>query len=176
MQSRAAIRYAKAIFDIAKEENSIDGVFSDMRIINSLNNSSFEFKNLLSNSQINNGDKKKAILSLIENPNTLTIKLLDLLIFNKRLSIVNDIANSFTELYNNYNNIKEAVVITASPINNELKEKILSMINIEDVKSISLKNLVNPSILGGFIIRFDGKEYNASIKQNLNNLKTELTN
>ena len=58
----------------------------------------------------------------------------------------------------------------------ELKEKILSMINIEDVKSISLKNLVKPNILGGFIIRFDGKEYNASIKQNLNNLKTELTN
>ena len=87
MQSRAAIRYAKAIFDIAKEENSIDGVFSDMHIINSLNNSSSEFKNLLSNSQINNGDKKKAILSLIENPNSLTIKLLDLLIFNKRLSI-----------------------------------------------------------------------------------------
>lgn len=50
------------------------------------------------------------------------------------------------------------------------------MINIEDVKSISLKNLVKPNILGGFIIRFDGKEYNASIKQNLNNLKTELTN
>ena len=79
MQSRAAIRYAKAIFDIAKEENSIDGVFSDMHIINSLNNSSSEFKNLLSNSQINNGDKKKAILSLIENPSSLTIKLLDLL-------------------------------------------------------------------------------------------------
>ena len=117
MQSRAAIRYAKAIFDIAKEENSIDGVFSDMHIINSLNNSSSEFKNLLSNSQINNGDKKKAILSLIENPSSLTIKLLDLLIFNKRLSIANDIANSFTELYNNYNNIKEAVIITASPIN-----------------------------------------------------------
>ena len=176
MQSRAAIRYAKAIFDIAKEENSIDGVFSDMHIINSLNNSSSEFKNLLSNSQINNGDKKKAILSLIENPSSLTIKLLDLLIFNKRLYIANDIANSFTELYNNYNNIKEAVIITASPINKELKEKILSMINIEDVKSISLKNLVKPNILGGFIIRFDGKEYNASIKQNLNNLKTELTN
>ena len=99
-----------------------------------------------------------------------------MLIFNKRLSIANDIANSFTELYNNYNNIKEAVIITASPINKELKEKILSMINIEDVKSISLKNLVKPNILGGFIIRFDGKEYNASIKQNLNNLKTELTN
>ena len=50
------------------------------------------------------------------------------------------------------------------------------MINIKDAKSVNLTNVVNPSIIGGFIIRFDGKEYNASVKQNLNNLKTELTN
>ena len=45
-----------------------------------------------------------------------------------------------------------------------------------NLKSINLKNIVKPEILGGFIIRFDGKEYNASVKQNLNNLKTQLTN
>ena len=45
-----------------------------------------------------------------------------------------------------------------------------------DAKSISLTNVVDPSIIGGFIIRYDGKEYNASVKQNLNNLKKELTN
>ena len=53
MQSRAAIRYAKAIFEIAKEENSIDSVFSDMKTVEILCNSSHDFKNLLSNSQIN---------------------------------------------------------------------------------------------------------------------------
>jgi F-type H+-transporting ATPase subunit delta len=79
-------------------------------------------------------------------------------------------------LYNRHNDIKEAVVITATPINKDLEEKILSKINVADIKSINLKNIVDPSILGGFIIRFDGKEYNASVKQNLNNLKTELTN
>ena len=52
----------------------------------------------------------------------------------------------------------------------------MSKINVSDLKSINLKNIVNPEILGGFIIRFDGKEYNASVKQNLNNLKTQLTN
>ena len=176
MQSRAAIRYAKAMYDIANEKNSINEVYKDMNFINELNSGSFDFKNLLSNSQINFQDKKKLILSLIKQSNALTEKLIDLLIHNKRVKIIGDIASSFIQLYNKNNNIKEATIITASPINNELESKILSMINIKDAKSVNLTNVVNPNIIGGFIIRFDGKEYNASVKQNLNNLKTELTN
>ena len=176
MQSRAAIRYAKAMYDIANEENSINEVYKDMNFINELNSDSLDFKNLLSNSQINFQDKKKLILSLIKQSNALTEKLIDLLIHNKRVKIIGDIASSFIQLYNKNNNIKEAIIITASPINNELESKILSMINIKDAKSVNLTNVVNPNIIGGFIIRFDGKEYNASVKQNLNNLKTQLTN
>ena len=176
MQSRAAIRYAKAMYDIANEENSVNEVYKDMTIINELNSSSPDFKNLLSNSQINYQDKKKAILSLTKSGNAITEKLIDLLIHNKRVTIIGDIAISFTQLYNKHNNIKEATVITASPINKELESDILSKINMSDAKSISLTNVVDPSIIGGFIIRYDGKEYNASVKQNLNNLKKELTN
>ena len=176
MQSRAAIRYAKAMYDIANEENSVNEVYKDMTFINELNSSSQDFKNLLSNSQINYQDKKKAILSLTKSGNAITEKLIDLLIHNKRVTIIGDIAISFTQLYNKHNNIKEATVITASPINKELESDILSKINMSDAKSISLTNVVDPSIIGGFIIRYDGKEYNASVKQNLNNLKKELTN
>tara|TARA_B100001758_G_scaffold166415_1_gene143669 strand:- start:52 stop:582 length:531 start_codon:yes stop_codon:yes gene_type:complete len=176
MQSRAAIRYAKAVYEIAHDENSVNEVFNDMSLVKKLNGSSADFKALLSNSQINSRDKKNAILSLIDNHNSLTLKLLDLLIFNKRVSIVGDIATSFIQLYNKHNNIKEALVITASPINKELESEILSKINIPDAKAINLNNIVDPSIIGGFIIRYDGKEYNSSVKQNLNNLKKELTN
>ena len=101
---------------------------------------------------------------------------MDILIQNKRVKIIGDIATSFIQLYNKHNNLKEATIITASPINNELESEILSMINIKDANSVNITNVVNPNIIGGFIVRFDGKEYNASIKQNLNNLKTELTN
>ena len=66
MQSRAAIRYAKAIFEIAIEENAIENVFNDMNVIDSLSNDSSDFRNLLTNSQIKYQDKKNAILSLIE--------------------------------------------------------------------------------------------------------------
>ena len=176
MQSRAAIRYAKAMYDIAVEENFINEVYKDMSLIKGLYGDSLDFNSLLSNSQINYQDKKKAILSLLENSNTITEKLIDLLIHNKRVSIIGDIAISFIQLYNKHNDIKEATVITASPINDDLKSIMLSKINISDPKSISLTNIIDSSIIGGFIIRFDGKEYNASVKQNLNNLKKELTN
>jgi F-type H+-transporting ATPase subunit delta len=176
MQSRAAIRYAKAMYDIANEENFIKEVYKDMSLIKELCSDSLDFKSLLSNSQINYHDKKKAILSLLENNNAITEKLIDLLIHNKRVSIIGDIAISFIHLYNKHNNIKEATLITASPIDEDLKSIILSKINISDSKSISLTNIIDSSIIGGFIIRFDGKEYNASVKQNLNNLKKELTN
>ena len=101
---------------------------------------------------------------------------MDILIQNKRVKIIGDIASSFIQLYNKHNNIKEATIITASPINNDLESEVLSMINIKDANSVNITNVVNPNIIGGFIVRFEGKEYNASIKQNLNNLKTELTN
>ena len=176
MQSRAAIRYAKAIYEIADEENFIEEIFNDMIRINKLNRDSSDFKNLLSNSIIDNFDKKKAILSLLEKNNPTTEKLLDLLIHNKRVAIISDIASSFVQLYNKNNNIKEAIIITASPIDKDLEKKILSQIKIPAAKSITLTNLIDSSIIGGFIIRYDGKEYNASIKQNLKNLKTELIN
>ncbi len=176
MQSRAAIRYAKAIYEIADEENFIKEIFNDMIRINKLNRDSSDFKNLLSNSIIDNFDKKKAILSLLEKKNSITEKLLDLLIHNKRVAIITDISSCFIQLYNKNNNIKEAIVITASPIDKDLEKKILSQIKIPAAKSITLTNLIDSSIIGGFIIRYDGKEYNASIKQNLKNLKTELIN
>ena len=176
MQSRAAIRYAKAMYDVANEENSVNEVYKDMSLIKELYGSSIDFKNLLSNSQINYQDKKRAVLSLTEKDNALTEKLIELLIHNKRITIIGDIAISFIQLYNEQNNIKEATVITASPINKELESEILSKINTSNFKSVNLTNIVDPNIIGGFIIRFDGKEYNASVKQNLNNLKKELTN
>ena len=175
MQSRAAIRYAKAIYEIAIEENSINDVLSNMEFIKELSNSSSDFKNLLSNSQINSQAKKEIILSLIVNSNKLTGKLIDLLINNKRVSIISDIATSFINIYNKNNNIKEATVITASQINNKLESEILSKINISNSESVTLTKVIDPNIIGGFIIRFGGKEYNASVKQKLNNLKKELT-
>jgi len=42
-------------------------------------------------------------------------------------------------------------------------------------KEVTLENIVDESILGGFILRVGDKQYNASISNKLNNLKKEFT-
>ena len=108
------------------------------------------------------------------NMNEVTNKLIGLLIANKRLSILNDVALSFNEIYNEKKNIAIATVITATPISDDIRKKALSKIKLLSDKSVEIKNIVDENILGGFILRFENTEYNASFSKRLMQLKTEL--
>ena len=174
MRSRAAIRYSKAVFQISEESDNLSGVKKDMDAIILANNSSAEFKQVLKNALINYSDKKKIISSLMINMNEVTNKLIGLLIANKRLSILNDVALSFNEIYNEKKNIAIATVITATPISDDIRKKALSKIKLLSDKSVEIKNIVDENILGGFILRFENTEYNASFSKRLMQLKTEL--
>ena len=174
MRSRAAIRYSKAVFQISEESDNLSGVKKDMDAIILANNSSPDFKQLLKNALINYSDKKKIISSLMINMNEVTNKLIGLLIANKRLSILNDVALSFNEIYNEKQNIAIATVITATPISDDIRTKALSKIKLLSDKSVEIKNIVDENILGGFILRFENTEYNASFSKRLMQLKTEL--
>lgn len=174
MRSRAAIRYSKAVFQISEESDNLSGVKKDMDMIILANKSSYEFKQLLKNALINYADKKKIISSLIININDITNKLISLLIANKRLSILNDIALGFNEIYNEKKNIAIATVVTATPISDDIRKKALSKIKSISDKSVEIHNIVDEAILGGFILRFENKEYNASLTKKLMELKTEL--
>ena len=100
MRSRAAIRYSKAIFQIATESKSLSMVKKDMDAIIAAHKSSNDFKKLLKNSLISYADKKEIIVNILLNMNHDTSNLIDLLIKNKRLSIMNDVAVGFNEIYN----------------------------------------------------------------------------
>ena len=103
-----------------------------------------------------------------------TSNLIDLLIKNKRLSIMNDVAVGFNEIYNQKNNIAKATVVTAIPISEEIRSEVLNKIKTLSDKSIEIENIIDKTILGGFILRFESTEYNAGFSQKLNKLKSEL--
>ena len=174
MRSRAAIRYSKAIFQIATESNSLSMVKKDMDAIIITHKSSSDFKNLLKNSLISYADKKEIIANILLDMSDDTSNLIDLLIKNKRLSIMNDVAIGFNEIYNQKNNIAKATVITAIPISEVVRSQILNKIKTLSEKSVEIENIIDKTILGGFILRFENTEYNASFSQKLNKLKSEL--
>ena len=174
MRSRAAIRYSKAIFQIAEKSNNLSNLKDDMDSIISAHKSSDDFKNLISNPLINNSDKKEILSIVLSKMNEQTSNLINLLIANKRLSILYDIAHGFNDIYNRENNIERATVITATPISDKIKTQVLKKIQTLSNKSIEIENIIDETIIGGFILRYENREYNASFSQRLSKLKSEL--
>ncbi len=174
--TRAAIRYAKAILDIAQVNNSTQAVNSDMTsIVNAIKDSA-ELKDFLQSPIIKGEIKFSSSNEIFTSAQKETKGLFQLLLVNKRFELLNDVALQFNALYDELNGIEVAKVTTAVPMTSELESKVLAKIASFSNKKITIENIVDPAIIGGFILRMGDKQYNASVANSLQNLKREFSN
>lgn len=174
--TRAAIRYAKAILDIAKVNNSVDAVNADMISIAKAIKESAELKNFLQSPVVKVEIKFSSLNEIFTSAQNETKGLFQLLLANKRFELLNDVALQFNALYDELNGIEIAKVTTAVPMTSELEAKVLAKIASFSNKKITIENIVDPAIIGGFILRMGDKQYNASVASRLQNLKREFSN
>ena len=174
--SRAAIRYAKAILDIAQTSGKADAVNNDMKSIVAAVADSLELKDFLLSPIIKMEVKKSALSEIFSNVQAETNSLFHLLYENKRFEILASIATEYNRLFDESNGIEVAKVTTAFPITAELETKVLAKIAEFSNKKITIENIVNPSIIGGFILRVGDQQYNASVSSKLSELKRDFAN
>jgi F-type H+-transporting ATPase subunit delta len=174
--SRAAIRYAKAILDIASTSGRADAVNNDMKLIVATVAESAELREFLVNPVIKMDAKKSALSELFSNVQPETKSLFQLLYENKRFEILESIAKQYNLLFDEMNGVEVAKVTTAFPITDDLKTKVLAKIAEFSNKKITIENIVDPAIIGGFILRVGDKQYNASVASKLSELKREFAN
>ncbi len=174
--SRAAIRYAKAILDLASSKNNAEVVANDMKSIASNIDSNLELSNFIQNPTISVDVKEKALLEVFVDANSVTKGLFHLLFENKRFEILGAIATEFNNLFDESNGVQVAKVTTAIEMDAALEAKVLAKIATFSDKKITIENTIDPSIIGGFILRIGDKQYNASVANRLQVLKRELSN
>ena len=174
--TRAAIRYAKAILDQANDLNATDMVQEDMKLIASTVASNQELELFISNPILNVEAKNDALSEIFVSTHAVTKSLFRLLLENKRFELLHDIAVEFSKLYDESKGIQHAEVTTAFTMDQALEEKVMAKIRTFSDKKIIIKNIVDPAIIGGFIIRIGDQQYNASIANSLHTLKRELSN
>lgn len=174
--SRAAIRYAKAILDIAQTSGKAEAVNNDMKSIVNAVSESAELKDFLTSPIIKIDVKKSALSEIFSNVQNETNSLFHLLFENKRFEIVEEIAIQYNKLFDESNGIEVAKVTTAFPITAELETKVLAKIAEFSNKKITIHNIVDPAIIGGFILRVGDQQYNASVASKLSELKREFSN
>ncbi|WP_338409355.1 ATP synthase F1 subunit delta [uncultured Flavobacterium sp.] len=173
--TRAAIRYAKAILDIAQANNNTAQVTNDMTSIVHAVKESNELKNFLQSPIIKGEIKHASLVQIFAQAQKETKSLFQLLLTNKRFELLPTIASDFKALVNELNGIEVAKVTTAFPITADLEAKVLAKIKEFSNKTITLENIVDESIIGGFILTMGDQQYNASVSNRLQNLKREFS-
>ena len=174
--SRAAIRYAKAILETAISSGKANQVNEDMKSIIAAVDSSADLDQFLASPIITSEVKMKALSEIFSSVQAETKSLFRLLQENKRFEIVVAIATQFNAQFDEMNGVEVAKVTTAFPITAELEAKILAKAATISTKKLTIQNTVDPSIIGGFILRIGDKQYNASVSNRLQELKREFSN
>jgi len=174
--SRAAIRYAKAIIETAVSTGKAIQVNEDMKSIITAVDSSTDLKDFLVSPIIKSDIKMKALLEVFGSVQSETKSLFRLLQENKRFEILVAIASQYNAQFDEMNGVEVAKVTTAFPITADLEAKILAKAATISTKKLTIQNTIDPSIIGGFILRIGDKQYNASVSNRLQELKREFSN
>jgi F-type H+-transporting ATPase subunit delta len=174
--TRAAIRYAKAILEIADSKKVASQVSADMALVSSTINTNLELNTFIQSPTINVEQKESALLAIFADSNAVTKSLFRLLMENKRFEILDAIALEYNKLFDIMNGVEVAKVTTAIAMDAALEAKVSAKIATFSNKKITIENTIDPAIIGGFILRIGDKQYNGSVANTLQVLKRELNN
>ncbi|MGE5701116.1 MAG: F0F1 ATP synthase subunit delta [Clostridia bacterium] len=175
MSSGVAKRYARALFEVAKERGLIDQIETETKSIVAAVNENTELSKILTHKQIAPESKKQLVSDLFgKNVAVETLNFLNLLIENDRESALADIVASYVVIANGERGIADAIVTTAKPLNDEEQAVLASEFGKKVNKTLRVQTVVDPTILGGVVVRIGDRLYDGSIKRKLEQFAHQL--
>ncbi len=174
-QSRAAVRYAKATLELCQEHKALEAVEKDMRAILRAISDHPQLSDLLGSPVVEGVAKKQVLTAIFKEQHAISKGLIALLVDNKRIAMLNEVALKFIVLHEALKGKDVAYITTAVPLNEAMEKKALAQLAKITDKKVTLENRVNKDILGGFVLRVGDLQYDASIATQLNTIKREFT-
>jgi len=174
---KVASRYAKSLLDLAKEQDKVEQVLTDIQSFNK----AIENRDLLllTKSPIVSADKKQSIFDELFKGSfdSLTMAFFEIILRKGRESNLPEIAKSFIDQYNKLKGISKVEVTSAVKLTDKALEAIRAKLIASDVtdESIEFTTVVDPSIIGGVIIKIGDKLYDASVQRKLKELKKDFS-
>lgn len=175
---KAASRYVKSLLNLAVERNVLEEVHADMQAFEKVLNGNRALLIALRSPIIKHYKKKNILEALFGGRfNELTLAFFRIITQKNRERLLPLIASEFHNAYNEHRGIGKASVVTAVPLQNELREEILSLARKMAGRSqVELREEVDPEIIGGFILNSGSQQIDSSIKHQLKILQLSFSN
>lgn len=173
--TRIALRYSKSLLDLATQAGDLDGIKADMDTVIDTCSESKELVSLLNNPIVKASDKKAVLAKVFKSTSATTQNFIDFLVDKKREGELPLVAQNYIASYNNMKGIATATVISAVELSEETLSKIKSYITgILGKEGIELTNEIDPSIIGGVIIKHEDKLLDMSVSKELREIRKTL--
>ena len=172
---KVASRYAKSLLSIALEHKKLEEVHNDMQFIDGVCSENRELGILL-RSPVVKTDKKQAILTEIfgKQISEVSNSFISIILRKRREGLLADIANAFIDIYKINKHITTATVTTAIALTAQQKAAVIKLLETKGQEGVDLKEIVNPEIIGGTILKVGDRQVDESIKRKLTNLEMEF--
>jgi F-type H+-transporting ATPase subunit delta len=175
IETKVAKRYAKSLIDLSKETGVLDAVGADMKLFVAVCEQNRDLTLLLANPIIH-ADKKLSILSKVfeGKMNKLSISFFDIITRKGREPYLEGIAREFVSRFKLLKGIQTAVITSAVGLDDKLRREVYRIISDSVKSEVELIEKVDKNIIGGFVLRMDDKQYDASIASELRRLTKEF--
>ena len=166
-------RYATALFDLAKDDGALDAVAQDLNRFDGMLAESKDLERLVRSPVFSADDQGRALSALLGKAalSPLSVNFFKLLAANRRLFVVNDVIKGFRALLARHRGEASAEVTSAHALSDQQLSELKSALKATAGRDVRIETRVDPSILGGLIVRLGSRMIDSSLKTKLNNLK-----
>ncbi len=170
-------RYAKALYKFALEKCKQLRVYALMSKLEESYRLEPELQKVMSNPFIPAQDKRKLLCTAsdMKDDDSVMADFLTLLTRNGRVDMMRDIALAYLDIYRQENNIHVVKVTSASPMSEADEQRLKSLIEKHlDGATMEYSSAVDPSLIGGFSVEVGNERIDASISNELKQLRLNL--
>ena len=172
--TKIAKRYARALFDIASEDQSYNDWLDKLKLISDIGEDK-NFAQVLNSTKISLSKKMNVIDEVFKSQlNTLQLNFLKLLTKNESFSIIQDIHKQFLDQVEKLNNIIRVSVTSPYKISDDLKDQISNLVNEISGSESVIEERIDSELIGGVVIRLGDTVIDGSIKNKVKQLRREL--
>lgn len=172
--SKTANRYAKALLELSLEKGNLDAVNGNMQVLSDTINESADLRSLIKNPTVKEEEKNTIFTAFFGKTfDADTMNFISLLTKNKRTEILPEVTQQFITQYRANKNIVTAEVTSATELDEEQKKSIIALLKHDG--EVEMLEMINPALIGGFIVKVGDKQIDASIATKFKNLRKEIS-
>ena len=170
-------RYAQALFDLARDSKTTDQVAKDVAAFQAMIDESDDLRRFLKSPAFSSEDQIKAIEALLNKAGIAgtAANFMKLVAQKRRLFALPDMIRDYTKLYDAERGVSRAEVTVAEPLKDAhllaIKDALAKVAGSDSV-DVTVK--VDPSIIGGMIVKLGSRMVDSSLKTKLNSLRIRM--